>query len=65
LRLLEANSTVKPAQIVPQLLASWPAMPPRVKREILSRLVSKIQLHDWENGPAGGKRAITVHAVWE
>jgi hypothetical protein len=28
-------------------------------------LVSKIQLHDWENGPSGGKRAITVHAVWE
>jgi DNA invertase Pin-like site-specific DNA recombinase len=65
LRLVEANSTVKPAQVVPQLLKSWPTLPSKGKREILSRLVSKIQLHDWENGPAGGKRAITLHAVWE
>lgn len=65
LRLVEANSTVKPAKIVPMLLVSWPELPARGKREILSRLVSEIQLHDWENGPSGGKRAISVRAVWE
>jgi len=65
LRLLEVNSTVKPAQIVPQLLEKWPTLPARGKREILSRLVSKIQLHERENGAVTGKRAISVHAVWE
>ena len=65
LRLLEANSGVQPAKIVPKLLVSWPQLPARGKREILSRLVSEIRLHDWENGPSGGKRAITVHPVWE
>jgi site-specific DNA recombinase len=65
LRLLEANSTVKPAQIVPQLLENWPKLPPRGKREVLSRLVSRIQLHERENGALTGKRRISVHAVWE
>ena len=65
LRLLEANASVKPAQIVPQLLEKWPTLPPRGKREVLSRLVSRIQLHERENGALTGKRRITVHAVWE
>jgi len=65
LRLLEANSTVKPAQIVPQLLEKWPTLPARGKREILSQLVSKIQLYERENGAVTGKRRLTVHAVWE
>jgi DNA invertase Pin-like site-specific DNA recombinase len=65
LRLLEANSTVKPAQIVPKLLENWPRLPARGKREILSRLVDRIELHERENDAVTGKRRITVHAVWE
>jgi DNA invertase Pin-like site-specific DNA recombinase len=65
LRLVQANSGVKPAKIVPQLLENWPQLPARGKREILSRLVSHIQLHERENGAVTGKRRLTVHAVWE
>jgi hypothetical protein len=65
LRMVEANSSVKPAKIVPQLLENWPKLPARGKREILSRLVSHIELHERENGAVTGKRRITVHAVWE
>lgn len=65
LRLLEANSVVKPAQIVPQLLENWSSLPARGKREILSHLVSHIELHARPEGVETGKRRIEVHAVWE
>lgn len=65
LRLVEANSTVKPAQIVPKLLETWPQLPARGKREILSRLVAKIQLHERESGAETGPRQLSIHAVWE
>jgi DNA invertase Pin-like site-specific DNA recombinase len=65
LRMVEANSSVQPAKIVPQLLENWPKLPARGKREILSRLVDRIELHERENGAVTGKRFIEVHAVWE
>jgi DNA invertase Pin-like site-specific DNA recombinase len=65
LRLVEANSMSKPGQIVPQTLENWHILPARGKRELLSRLISHIELHERENGALTGKRRITVHAVWE
>jgi DNA invertase Pin-like site-specific DNA recombinase len=64
-RLLEVNSTVQPAAAVPLLLEGWQSRPARRKREVLASLVSKIQLHDWENGDKKGGRLITIHPVWE
>lgn len=59
-RLVEVNATVRPAVIVPQLLKQWDSLPARGKREILGRLVAKIQLHDWESESRTGRRKITV-----
>lgn len=66
LRLLEVNSTVKPAQIVPQLLKNWPDLPARGKRALLGTLVAEIKLHDWESESRSGRRKITVREhAWE
>lgn len=59
-RLVEVNSEVKPAMIVPQLLEKWSEAPERLKREALGKLLAKIQLHDWENGVRAGRRPIEV-----
>lgn len=59
-RLLEVNSTVKPAQIVPQMLQGWSAAPERLKRETLGQLIATIQLHDWENGVRTGRRWLEI-----
>ena len=59
-RLVEVNSEVKPAMIVPQLLEKWSEAPERLKREALGKLLAKIQLHDWENGVRTGRRPLEV-----
>jgi hypothetical protein len=59
-RLVEVNSEVKPAMIVPQLLEKWTEAPPRLKREALGKLLAKIQLHDWEEGVRTGRRPIEI-----
>jgi DNA invertase Pin-like site-specific DNA recombinase len=60
-RLVEVNATAKPTVIVPQLLEQWDKLPPRGKREILRRLLDRIEVADW----AEGKRSITPKPVWE
>lgn len=60
LRLVEVNSTAKPATIVPQVLEHWPAMSDRAKRDVLGKLVAEIRLHDWENGVRSGRRGLEV-----
>jgi DNA invertase Pin-like site-specific DNA recombinase len=60
LRLVEVNSEVKQAVVVPQLLENWPHLPDRGKREILTKLVATIQLHDWENGVRSGRRRLEI-----
>lgn len=63
-RMVQMNTQARPADLVPKLLAEWDRMPGRVKREVLNRLLDRIQLHTWEDG--GGKRKITVHEHgWE
>lgn len=65
-RLVEVNSEVKPAMIVPQLLEKWPEAPDRLKREALGRLLAKIQIHDWENGVRTGRRRLEpVEHDWD
>lgn len=59
-RMVEVNSEVKPAMIVPQLLEKWSEAPERLKREALGKLLAKIQLQDWENGVRTGKRPLIV-----
>lgn len=61
-RLVEVNATAKPTVIVPQLLEQWEKLPPRGKREILRRLVEKIQLHNWDES---GVRRLEIVPVWE
>jgi hypothetical protein len=66
LRLVEVNSEVKPAAIVPQLLEAWPTLPDRGKRDILSKLVARIQLHDWEfQAKVGRRRLEVIEHDWE
>lgn len=60
LRLHEVNSEVKPAAVVPQLLEHWPKMADRAKRDVLSKLVATIQLHDWENEAKLGRRKLEI-----
>lgn len=63
-RLVQMNTQARPTDLVPNLLENWDRMPGRVKREVLNRLLDRIQLHPWEDG--GGKRKITVHEHgWE
>jgi site-specific DNA recombinase len=59
-RLVEVNSKVRPSVIAPQLLAEWADLPALGRRTILSKLVAKIQLHDWETASRKGRRTITV-----
>jgi len=65
LRLVAANVTVKPAKIVPKLLQAWPKLTNRQRRELLSRAVDHIQLHERPDGKTTGKREISIHAFWE
>jgi DNA invertase Pin-like site-specific DNA recombinase len=60
IRLVEVNSTAKPTEIVPDLLAQWPNLPERGKRATLEKLIANIQLHDWENGARVGRRRLEI-----
>lgn len=60
LRLVEVNSELKPATVVPQLLEHWPNLPDRAKRDVLSKLVARIQLHDWATEARTGRRKLEI-----
>lgn len=53
-------ASTPPSAVVPGLLEAWETLPGRGKREVLSRLIAKIQLHDWENG----SRKVEIVPIW-